>query len=94
MGFSATISAWLKSTLNAVTGSAVKTVTGPIKDVSGTAKDVTGIRKDIVETKLAQIKLEEQESLRVSWCTNWRCSNCRWHRLQSGAAERRPSAVG
>jgi|SRR5580704_10618763 hypothetical protein len=40
-----------------------KAVTGPVKDLSGAAKDATGIRKDLVETKLAQLKLESEESL-------------------------------
>jgi len=31
--------------------------------MSGTAKDVTGVRRDLVETKLAQLRVEEHESL-------------------------------
>jgi predicted nucleic acid-binding Zn-ribbon protein len=48
--------------LSIVTDTGTKAVTGVVKDVSGTAKDVTGIRKDLVETKVAQIKVEEYES--------------------------------
>src|SRR6266567_706547 len=47
--------------LGIVTDTGTKAVTGVVKDVSGTAKDVTGIRKDLVETKVAQIKVEEHE---------------------------------
>lgn len=51
------------SALTTITKAGTKAVTGPLKDISGAAKDVTGIRKDLVETKLAQYRLEEHESL-------------------------------
>jgi hypothetical protein len=49
--------------LRGLTSVGVKAVTGPAKDASGMARDVTGIRKDIVETKLAQLKVEEHDSV-------------------------------
>jgi hypothetical protein len=51
------------SALKGATIAGAKAITGPVRDISGTAKDVTGIRKDLVETKLAQYKAEEYESL-------------------------------
>jgi hypothetical protein len=45
-----------------ITGGLVKTATGVTKDVSGTAKDVTGIRRDLVETRLAERRLNREES--------------------------------
>src|ERR1700730_5642528 len=59
-GFFATV---LSSGMKVITNFGAKAVTGPVKDVSGTVKDVTRVRRDIVETKLAQFKLEEHESL-------------------------------
>src|SRR4051794_25784771 len=41
----------------------MKDATGASKDITGMTKDVTGIRKDVVETKLAEIKLEESKQL-------------------------------
>lgn len=63
MGFRALLGKAISSTGNFLTSFGAKAVTGPIKDVSGAAKDVTGIRKDIVETKLADLKLKQEESL-------------------------------
>jgi hypothetical protein len=40
-----------------------KAVTGPMKDVSGIAKDVTEIKKNLVERKLAEKHLTDEESL-------------------------------
>ena|SRR5215831_6009828 len=61
------IRAWfgnlVSSGMKVITDSEVKVITGPVKDLSGTAKDVTGIRRDLVETKLAEKKLEEQNNL-------------------------------
>src|SRR5258708_9543813 len=51
-----------RSLVGRLTASAIKNTTGAAKDVSGTVKDATGIRKDIVETKLAERKLEREES--------------------------------
>lgn len=61
--FIATIAKAFSSSLTTITNVGPKAFTGPVKDISGTAKDVTGIRKDLVETKLAEKKLEDQESL-------------------------------
>ena len=62
MGLRTFIERAFSSALNIATSAGAKAVTGPVKDISGTAKDVVDIRKAIVETKLAQFKVEEQES--------------------------------
>jgi hypothetical protein len=62
MGLRDILAGALSAGLKAVSNVGAKSVTGPLKDVSGAAKDVTGIRKDIVETKLAEIKVEDHES--------------------------------
>jgi hypothetical protein len=41
----------------------VKDVSGTANDVSGIAKDVTGVKKDLVERKLAEKHLTDEESL-------------------------------
>src|SRR5437773_1660240 len=56
------IRSFLTKALGVVTDTGTKAVTGVVKDVSGTAKDVVDIRKGLVETKIAQIKVEEYES--------------------------------
>jgi hypothetical protein len=63
MGFRSFISKIFSSAAESITEGTAKTVSGVVKDASGTAKDVTGIRRDLVETKLAQFKVEEHESL-------------------------------
>ena len=63
MGFRSFIGNAFSSGLKTVTDVGAKAITGPVKDISGTAKDVTGIRKDLVETKLAEYKVEEHFSL-------------------------------
>ena len=63
MGLRSFIANVFSSGVKTITDAGAKAVTGPAKDISGAAKDVTGIRKDLVETKLAQYKVEEHESL-------------------------------
>jgi hypothetical protein len=63
MGFRSFFSKLFSSAAESVTKGTAKTVSGVVKDVSGTAKDVTGIRRDLIETKLAQYKVEEHESM-------------------------------
>ena len=52
----------LQSALNVVTDTGTKAATGVVKHATGAAKDLTGIRKDLVETKVAEIKVEDHES--------------------------------
>ena len=63
MGIRNLLSNALSSGVKALTDIGAKAITGPAKDISGTAKDVTGIRKDLAQTKLAQVKVKEHESL-------------------------------
>ena len=62
-GFWNAIAKVFGSTVRVITDLATKAVTDAVKDASGIAKDVTGIRRDLVETKLAQYKVEDHESL-------------------------------
>ena len=61
MGIRSLASRILGSVVSGLTGAGAKIVTGPVKDISGTAKGVTGIRRDLVETKLAEFRVEEHE---------------------------------
>jgi hypothetical protein len=53
----------LQAIIDAASSGGAKAVTGPIKDVTGAAKDVVDIRKGVVETRLAEKRLEQEESL-------------------------------
>lgn len=53
----------LKSAVGAIGAAGAEAVTKPVKDITGAAKDVVDIRKDLVETRLAEKRLENEERL-------------------------------
>ena len=48
--------------ISRLTAGVLKSFTGVAKDATSIAKDTTSIRKDIVETKLAEIELQQKQS--------------------------------
>lgn len=52
---------WLVGVVSKLSVPVLRAVTGPAKELSGTVKDLTSVRRDLVETKVAQKKLDEYE---------------------------------
>jgi hypothetical protein len=53
----------VQSLIGAAASGGAEAVTGPVKAVTGAAKNVVDIRKSVVETRLAERRLEHEESL-------------------------------